>query len=463
MWWILLFIVLIYLVLYFVVRPLASKGLAPKMTMKTPSENPKFDNSFRFGASTAAWQIEDIKEKSNWSLFEEKGRCPPHEKACDGIKMFDSDLKMMKDMGLKFYRFSVSWTAINPEKGKFDLFYLENYINICKKLKEAGIEPMLTLCHFEHPAWVEKEGGVLAPDFKRYLCEITATVVDACKEYCTYYITINEPAVFANNAYKDGIFPPGEKSFVKFLQACDVFMECHASMYKIIHEKIPNAMVSIAKHMIPFYPMHEWSVLETVLAAVFNNFNTAILDSFDTGVIKYSFLGFTIHSHEVDGLKNSIDFIGINHYYCTWISFNPLDWGGSVFTQPPMSQNPRRFSLSDFGWSLAPESLSVCARWVNERWNARKLPIIITEHGIADKSDKNRQWFLPHSLSHLRDAIDDGINVTGYCHWSLLDNYEWAEGYKMRFGLIEVDFETQERKLRDSAIIYKNIISDSNK
>ncbi|EAX95923.1 Glycosyl hydrolase family 1 protein [Trichomonas vaginalis G3] len=465
---IVIFLAIVYLILFFIVRPLAQKRFAPPLTMKTPTANPKFDKNFKFGGSTSAWQVEDIKEKSNWSLFEEKKKpngtpcCPPHKHACESIERFDSDLQLMKDLKFTSYRFSVSWTAVNPEKGKFNLEYLQNYVTMCKKLRESGIEPMLTLWHFENPAWVELEGGVLGPHFKEYLTEFTTKVIEAVKDCCTWFITINEPVVFANLAYKDGVFPPGEKSLTKFFACCSSFMECHVQMYKIIHNLIPDAKVSIAKHTIPFYPMHNWSVLESIVCNILNNFNTSILDAFETEIINYNVVGIPIYKKKIEGLKDTLDFIGINHYYCTWVSINPKDWDSMVFLPPPMSQNLSNYDHSDFGWSLCPESLAISAKWIHQGWNKRNLPIVITEHGIADEKDTKRPWFLEQSLSLLNDTIkEEKVPVIGYSHWSFLDNYEWAEGYKMRFGIVEVNHDTQERKIRESALLYKKIIENS--
>ena len=186
------------------------------------------------------------------------------------------------------------------------------------------------------------------------------------------------------------------------------------------------------------------------------------MDSILTGKMTFSIFGYKMYEKIINNLKDSIDFIGINHYYCSWASLNPFDWDSKSFLNPPFSQNLKNNSSSDFGWSLCPESLSVSLRWVNKFWNPRNLPIMVSEHGISDSKDSKRGWFIESSLSFLFETINKyKIPVIGYTYWSLLDNYEWAAGYSQRFGLVEVNFDNQERKVRKSAEIFKKFILNS--
>ena len=465
-----LIIFLIWLIGFTVIRPKLLKNLAPKLSinpLKGNAEALNFGSTFCFGVSTAAWQIEKDIQPSNWTLFEKKinsegNPCTPsHENACEAIEKFDEDLEHMKRMNVKRYRFGVSWSALNPEPGHFDLNYIQNYIKWCQKLKNIGIEPMITLLHFEHPLWLEEKGGILSPDFVYYFSEFTRFVVTELKNECKWWFTINEPSVMSFNGYYRGVFPPGHKSNKEYFEAVSQHMNCHANAYKIIHDIIPDSMVSFAENVNPFYPMHEWSIIETILASYHNNFNTSILDSLKTGFIEFKLLGYKLYSKYIEGLKNSWDFIGINHYFCNWISLNPKDWDKSI-NVPFYSMNLKNYQKSDFGWSLAPDSMAIVLRWVNENWNINKLPMIVSEHGIADESDIKRQWFMVDTLANLKEARDKyGVPLIGYLHWSLLDNYEWASGYTKKFGLIEIDFKTQERKPRKSSLIFAKIAEKS--
>ena len=458
-------LVALILFLYFYVRPFCQKRLAPrpKFDGKKGDENLDFGKDFMFGGSTAAWQVEKDVHPSNWTLFEKKEKadgtpcCPPHNNACEAMERFDDDMKLMKELNFKMYRFGVSWSALNPKEGEFDKQYMQKYVSMCKKLKAAGIEPFVTIWHFENPDWVELEGGILSPNFEKHLLAFTEFVVSELKDVCTWFFTVNEPVVFTNAAYATGNFPPGEKDLFKFLDACGVLMQCHAKMYKIIHKEIPNAKASIAKHVIPFYPMHEWSLIDSAFAYINNNFNTAVMDGLTTGRITYSAFGYKLYDKEIEGLKDSWDFVGINHYYCSWASFDPRDWDSRKFLNPPFSQNLKKLKSSDFGWSLVPESLAISVKYIHENWNKKNLPIVVSEHGIADAADKNREWFTIDSLAYLKELKDEGLPIIGYSHWSFLDNYEWADGFTKRFGLVEVNFETQERKIRESAKVFAKI------
>ena len=446
------------------------KTLPPPLTDKKlkGSTDLDFGKDFIFGAATAAWQIEKEVHPSNWTMWEKRPkkdgtpRCPPHENACDALEKFDEDLENMKKLNLKMYRFGVSWSALNPKKFEFDEDYMENYITWCKKLKENGIEPMVTIWHFENPEWVELEGGVLSPNFKKDLLDFGRFVVKKLAPYCKWYITVNEPVGHATTAYGSDAHPPGTSSLKKCLDAIVVLMSSHAELYEMIHEIVPDAKVSFSKNMVPFYPMHNASAIETLIVHVANLYNSAVFDGLVTGTINFEILGFKAKEFEVKGLKDSWDFIALNHYYCAWASLDPRDWDFQNMIGNPFSEKTKVYGKSDFGWSLAAESLSKCIEYVN-RWNLKHLPFMITEHGIADAKDTKRADFTLDSLAFIKDLIDrrPDIKVIGYLHWSLMDNYEWAEGFAMRFGLVEVDFKTQERKIRKSAELFAKVAEKS--
>jgi len=455
---------------FFIVRPFCQRRLCVRMSDKRLKGDDKLDfgKGFLFGTATAAWQIEKDVHPSNWSLFEQKDKAdgtkcaPPHLDACDGMNHFKEDLEIMSSINCQSYRFGLSWSAMNPEKGKFDKAYLQNYVSWCDQLKAKGIEPMVTLWHFEYPSWLAVEGGILAPQFSKYFEEFVVFVLEGLRGHCTWFYTINEPVVYSHAAYATGIFPPGDNDLKKFFRACAELMNCHAIAYRLIHQNIPDAQVSFAKHVLPFFPLHNWSIIESVFAYINNSFNTVVMDSIITGKIRFSFFGFTLYERIIEGLKDSIDFIGINHYYISWASIVPSDWDSRSFLNPPFSQNLKVNQKSDFGWSLCPESLSMVVRWFHKEWNPRNLPIIISEHGTSDKSDEKRQWFMLDSLAHLHEAkIQHKVPVIGYTHWSLLDNYEWAAGYQQRFGLVDVNFETQQRRPRPSSQLFKAIAARS--
>ncbi|KAH0797692.1 glycoside hydrolase family 1 protein [Histomonas meleagridis] len=427
-----------------------------------------FGKDFKFGTSTAAWQVEKEVAKSNWSLGESTFKpgtqipiIPPHEEGCKAIEMFDKDLEIMVSMNMKRYRFSVSWSALEPEKGKYNSDYLQNYVQICDKLRAKGIEPMVTLLHFEHPKWLEEEGGLLSSNFVTYFKEFTNFVTQALKGHCSLFFTVNEPFVFCFNSYLIGIWYPFHKSLKELFLTLSVLMECHASAYHIIHTNIPDARVSYAKNVVPFYPMMRFNLFESLIAKVANLYNVPIMECVNTGVLKFGLFGINVFSKKIDGLKDSLDFISVNHYFPGWASTLPRYWDKFVFP-PPLSSRVDKYLRSDFKWPIVTSSLATTLHWVNKRFNPRNLPIIVSEHGIADRTDEKRPRYLLDSLSYLKYIIEkENVPVVGYMHWSLMDNYEWAEGYEMRFGLIEINFKTMERKERVSADLYRKIASHS--
>jgi len=360
---------------------------------------------------------------------------------------------------MKAYRFGVSWSALNPAKGKFDSEYLQNYVTICKKLKDNGIEPFVTLCHFEIPAWLEELGGFTCNEFPEYFRQFAEFVVEGLKDVCKSWFTVNEPAVYPMLGYLSKEFPPGKSDFKLSLKCLSNNMKAHAIAYKIIHEKIPGARASFAKQIMGFEPIHRWSALECIICYVGNSyFNFPVMNSILTGSLTMSFFGYKVLDEKIEGLKDSLDFIGINHYTVIFASLFPKDWSGRSECPILLSNYTRKFELSQIKWTLVPSSLAQAVEWVHNKWNPRKIPIVISEHGISDKSDLQRQWYVPQTLAHLSKVIQEKhIPVTHYLHWSLIDNYEWAHGYTQNFGLISFDSETQERHQRESCNFIKEV------
>lgn len=441
----------------------------PSKDYKGDAETLKMPKDFQFGSATAAWQIEKEVNESNWSMFEKqigkdgKPRAPPHLSACDAVTHFDEDKYNMKEMGFTIYRFSLHYSAIYISPNNFDENYMSIYVNWCDSLREDGIEPLVTLWHFEHPAFIEKQGGLLNPEFKDHFKNFVEFAVEKLKGHCKYFITINEPAVYGLMSYVVHEFPPGEAfQFKKMAQAVTTLMECHVIAYNIIKEKIPDAQVSFAKQIIPFYNMHKWSAIESLVSYCANKFfNEPVMDSILTGELVYSYFGITLFKKQIKGLKDSVDFIAINHYTSMFSSVNPKDWARREPCPVLMSERSDKYKLNDFGWIMIPESLGATMEWIHTKWNPRKLNMCVSEHGASDKNDEKRPWFTVDSLAYLKEVIENhNIPVNMYCHWSLLDNYEWAHGYTQHFGLVEID-ENLNRKKRGTCDLLAKIAKNS--
>lgn len=466
----LIFIILVLLLLRKFILSLLENNLPPELNLSTlpkeEIENLDFGKEFDFGTATAAYQIEKSVGPSNWSKFEtvkdENGRpkAPDHRNACEGIEHFDEDLEIMKNANLKRYRFGVSWSAIEKRRGEYDDNYIKNYVTQCDKLKRAGIEPMITLWHFEYPEYVDYDGGLLSPTFVEDFSNFAEHVVSVLKGHCRYFYTINEPLGYTLLGYLGGTFPPGHKfAFREFFKANAALMEAHARVYHIIHEIIPDAMVSLTNQVIPLIPKHKWSLLENIIASGANGFlNRPYMDCLITGVLQYKPLGITLFKKEIPGLKDSIDFHGVNHYTCIFPTIDPRDWNEI----PLANRRPNNdFPLSDFHWSCIPHSLALVVTWVDKLWNPRHLPIIVSEHGVSDAKDEIREQFVMQSLGFLKRAINYGVPVTGYLAWSLLDNYEWADGYTQHFGFVKVNLVNQTRTPQPSLESYSKLAAKS--
>jgi beta-glucosidase len=199
------------------------------------------------GHRCAAWQIERDVQPTNWTLFEHKTKgdgktpcCPQYLNACDAIAWFDTDLKFMEGMNMASYRFELSWSALNPADGTFDRDYLLHYVDIARRLRALGIEPLVTIWHFELPAWLEERGGICSPDFLTKFELFVGWTVDGLKSECQWWFTLNEPAVSAMMDYLTGVFPPGHRSLSEYKKSFVALMRAHVIAYHIIHEKIPG-------------------------------------------------------------------------------------------------------------------------------------------------------------------------------------------------------------------------------
>jgi len=424
-------------------------------------EVPIFPQGFMFGVSTAACQIEADIPDCNWHMWshqtKEDGtpRAPVDNRKCDAINRFPQDVEIMKSLGVNVYRFSVCWSRINPNQGVFNEEAIQMYRNWCIYLKSNGIEPMVTLWHFEHPAWIEQRGSVKGPEFVPRFADFCERVVSQLHDVCSIFHTLNEPIGFAVSSYLAGIHPPGAGSITDFCDAMANLFKAHVAAYQIIKRYNPSAMVSYAKNVVAFVPMHSWSLLEHIAAYYMNHYTRIGFKPFEKGYFRFLW-----QKREIPGIINTLDFISVNHYYCGFVTLNCNEWSVVEGNKMPFLSYGENFvPTSDFGWGLITSSLASVMQWINDQSNPRKLKMMISEHGLADNTDSRRQWFLQESLFHLSRAVSMGLPLMGYIHWTLYDNYEWAEGTRMKFGLFETNFETMDRKPRESAKLYSNIIA----
>ncbi|NPV88027.1 glycoside hydrolase family 1 protein [Coprothermobacteraceae bacterium] len=404
-------------------------------------------DKFLWGVATAAHQVEGGNFNNDWWLWEQQGGIKTGDSsavACDHYHRYKEDFELIKFLNNNAYRFSVEWSRIEKEEGVFDEDAIDHYVDMLETLREMRIEPVLTLHHFTIPIWLYNKGGFLNEKFPEYFERFVSKVVPYFKPYVRYWITINEPVVIGTMGYIMGWWPPGHKNMKEAFKAVNHLIKAHARAYRLIKEANPDNKVSIAHNMTLIDPFRDWNPLDVALANRLNYiYNYAILDSLSTGRIVKPFGNY----EHVEGLLDSMDFIGINYYTRVFARFKLKGWFDLAV----------KGETNDFGQEIYPEGILRVLLSVKDRYGK---DVMITEHGTADKADKWRPRVIQDTINLLREARKKGVNVIGYMHWSLMDNFEWAEGYSMRFGLFEVDFDTQERKPRRSAYIYREIASE---
>jgi beta-glucosidase len=394
-----------------------------------------FPASFLFGTATSATQIEGGCTSSDWAAFaRQPGRIKHGDKpdvACDSWHRWREDVALQKSLGMGAYRMGIEWARIEPRPGELDHRALDVYREQLGALRDAGIAPMVTLHHFTLPGWLAEGGGVLAVDFPARLASLARSAAEVLGDLCGTWITVNEPNVLAAHAYLLGAWPPAEKNPLRAWRAQRCLLAAHDAAYRALKEARPDAQVGVAHHLRAVEPARRASVADRASAALFDRvFNEAFARA--------------ACAHRTQ------DFFGLNYYSRDVVRFSPRH-AGELFVARGI---PEGAPVSDLGWEIYPQGLGHLVR----TWARRSgLPVHVTENGIADAQDVKRGAFLVEHLREVERAIADGVDVRGYYHWSLLDNFEWAEGYEPRFGLVAVDYASGARRVRQSAELYARI------
>lgn len=428
--------------------------------------------SFLWGAATSSHQIDGDNFYSDWWQWEKKGNIETGEisgRACDHKNRFKEDLYLAKTIGLNSYRFSIEWAKCEPKEGHWNLEeieWLDELISECEKNK---IVPMATLHHFTLPMWVADKGGLLWQNFPQKFGSYVKKLVRSIGSRIPLWCTINEPMVLALGQYIAGIMPPAlMDSDAVGVSSRNLFL-AHLQAYEIIHSEIQRRngpsrnqplSVGIAHNLVDFLPMHHWHPMERLATQILRKFyNQSWLDAVTGKRTQFGIVG-VIKEPEIISRaigKRSVDFIGINYYMKGYVRWNPKNQEGPTVNNFPIGVQFYHHSdkeVSDVEWAVHPEGLGRMIRFVK----GYGLPIYITENGIADETDKLRSKYLILHLQQIAKEIESGADIRGYFHWSLLDNFEWIKGFKPRFGLIEIDYENYNRKLKPSAYLYQKII-----
>ena len=413
-----------------------------------------------WGTATAAHQVEGNNTNNNWYRFEHqkdssgKPRIHNNDKsglAADHWNRYKEDIGLMNELGVKYYRFSIEWSKIEPKNGIFNEKALEHYRELCTTLIDSGLTPVVTLHHFTHPIWFEDLGGFEKEENIKHYLEFSEFVFNKLSDLVPFWCTINEPAVYVSQGYFNGVFPPGKKDPVLAGQVMKNLLNAHVAVFRHL-KTLPNGMnvqIGLVKNITQFDPLRRWHILDWYFSRILNDiFTNNTIDLLTTGDFNFYLPGMANISYKNTDAIGAIDFIGLN-YYSRW------HVKGHLNTATPFTFETRPEDIqTDMPYSIYPEGFYRAIQTISKL----NKPIIITENGIADNKDDRRELFIERYLYALYKAIMDGYDIRGYFYWTLMDNFEWAEGYAMKFGLYEVDFTTQKRELRKGSLAFSKIV-----
>ena len=400
-----------------------------------------FEEDFLWGAGLSAHQVEGGQDNNwtewelghasylaksagnkfgylpNWEKIKKQAQDPKNYvsgRAVEHKKYFKQDFSLLKSLNLNTLRFSIEWSRIEPREGEFSKAALKFYKTYFNELKRQGITPVVTLWHWTVPKWFSEKGGFTKKANLKYFEQYIEVVTKAFGRDFTYVTILNEPMIYAYHSYRDGKFPPGESNLLKYFKVVLNLIRAYKKAAKDLIKFRQDYKIGIAHNVADFYCGDEKFLTK----------------------INVRFLRFFNNFFFVDRIKKYLDFVGVNYYFAQ-------RHFGLGLTADNLDKN-----RNDLGWEMQPARLE---NVVNEMWFRYKLPVMITENGVADSGDKYRKWWLGETLKVLIKLKKKGVGLFGYIHWSLLDNFEWAEGFWPKFGLIAVDRETMQRRVRPSA------------
>jgi beta-glucosidase len=416
-------------------------------------------DNFLWGAATAAHQNEGNNDNNQWAAWEQQpGRIHEGQRCgattgWSNLADAGADFDRAADLGINSLRVSVEWSRIEPEEGIFDRGALDYYQAMVRALRERQIEPMVTLHHFTDPLWLTRQGGWENPSVTDHFARFVTRVVEALGDEVRLWCTINEPIVYAYSGYLEGNFPPGAQSMPRTMNVLRRMLLTHGRIYRLIHTLQNGAQVGLAHNLRVLLPADPNSAADrraTALVDMVANGTTleAILHGRLVPLIGWG--------QTVSQLIDTADYIGLNYYTTERVTADPRR-PGELFT--------RRF-LDPHGELSEPTAAGTPYGEINphglylalKRLQPYGKPIYITENGLPDRDDSIRPRFIATHLAEAWRAVQEGVDLRGYYHWTLVDNFEWCEGYTLRFGLYDLDLNTGVRTPKASAAVYSRII-----
>lgn len=436
-----------------------------------------FPAGFQWGAATSAYQIEgaplaDGAGPSIWHRFSHTpGRTVNNETgdvACDHYHRYKDDVALMRSLGLKSYRFSISWSRILPDgTGGVNERGLDFYRRLVDELLAANIQPLVTLYHWDLPAALDDRGGWLNRDVSWWFADYAQVLFRALDDRVPQWVTLNEPWVVSDGGYLHGTLAPGHRNHFEAPIASHNLMRAHAATIQAYRAMGAN-QIGYVVNLEPKYPASKSDEDAGAVRRADAYMNRQYLDPVFFGSypaeLKEMFGEAWPHfpEQDFDDLKQPFDFLGINYYSRGLTKFDPT----VPIERAVRVKNPRA-AYTEMGWEVFPQGLTDILVWVTDRYG--KMPLYITENGAAfydpptaengRVDDPLRIDYYAKHLHAVLDAIDRGADVRGYYAWSLLDNYEWNVGYSKRFGIVHVDYATQVRTPKQSARFLSEVIA----
>jgi beta-glucosidase len=418
-----------------------------------------FPKGFLWGTASAAHQVEGNNTNNDWWHFEQRPEAIWHGDrsglACDWWRNAERDFDLMAEMGHSTHRLSVEWSRIEPEEGVFNPEAIARYREMLTGLHQRGIEPMVTLFHFSSPLWLARQGGWRNPTALVRFRRFVRHTVEQLGDLVTLWCTINEPNVYAALAYLFGEHAPGGQSLLLYFRVLSHLLQAHGAAYRVIHGLDGSAQVGLVKNVQIFEPLEPPDRPSVWLTGLIDRiFNQLTLKAVEDGRLRAPLgHGLTAHGPLVD----SLDFWGLNYYHRQRTSLRSRNG-----TRLALLQSTPGAEVSDSGrHGPYGEIYPAGIYHVIKRVATLGKPIYITENGLPDAEDEQRPRFLVTHLARIQQAIAEGADVRGYYHWSFTDNFEWAEGWALRFGLVALDHKTQVRSPRPSAELYSQIIREN--
>lgn len=405
------------------------------------SKKLKFPSNFLWGVATSSYQVEGGNSNTDWWEWEKQGKAKDESGvACDYYDRFKTDHNFLTQLGCNAYRLSIEWSRVEPEEGKFSDKEFEHYHEVLKDLKSRNIQTQVTLWWWVSPLWFSQKYGFHNKKSVEIFARYVQKVVSELGDLIDLYQVFNEPMVPLGQGYLAGVFPPGYKIRpIKFFRALNNVADSHKKAYEIIKEKHPNVPVGVS-YLYNWYQSENLGFLITIINRIAKWYRVDLIDN---------------------KIKKHLDFVAIQYYRLGRIKFDwkniRMDSKNQVYFGFTIEKNNN--NLMD--WITYPEGIYKVLKEVKKKHN---LPIYITENGVPTDvglDDQERIKFIKEHLQFVHQAILEGVDVRGYNYWSLLDNFEWLYGFKPRFGLVEIDYKTQERRPRKSFYEYAKICQNN--